>query len=114
MTDLEKNVYNCWLATTRSQTNKPFKLRKTWENFEENPHYIQILKLAKIFKKYDNIEMSDWFKAPYIVWHEKVIHPLSYYTSMKQFNVYRLYIQQKHNKKYTSSEFKKIICRNTK
>ena len=58
MTEVEKRIYNCWLATTRSRCNKPFKLRKTWDGFEEKTDYRSIKKVASILNRYDNINMN--------------------------------------------------------
>ena len=114
MTGIEKQIYNCWLATTRSQQGKPFKLRKEWSGFESKPEYLYIKKLAKLFRVYDNINIDDWFKAPYAIYPEKVQYDLKSYTLMKQYQTYRLYLQKKHNKKYTPQEFKKLITKKQK
>ncbi len=112
MTEFEKRIYNCWLATTRKKTNRPFKLRKKWDKFEEKTDYMSIKKLAKLFARYDNINIDDWFTAPYIIYPEKIEYSLKDYTLMKQYNVYRLYLQKKNNKKYTPQEFKKLLIKN--
>jgi len=109
MTDLEKRIYNCWLATTRSKTGKPFKLRKKWEDFTDKPEYSQIKKLAKMFKSYDNININEWFEAPYVVYPEKVQYDLKFYTLMKAYNIFRLYKQKINKTKYTPQEFVKIL-----
>lgn len=109
MTEFEKRIYNCWLATTRSNTDKPFKLRKDWTGFEDKPEYNYVKKLASLFKKYDNIDMDDWFKAPYVVYPEKIQYDLPYYTIMKSYNNYRLFIQKRDNTSYTQLEFRKKL-----
>ena len=105
MTELEKRVYNTWLATTRSQCGKPFKLRKNWSKFEDRPESLLLKKLAKMFNRYDNIDINDWFEAPYKIYPEKIEYDLKYYTLMKQYTTYRLYKQKKNNTKYTPQQF---------
>lgn len=114
MTGLEKHVYNRWLYNTRKHTGKPVRLRKNWDKFEERPEYANVKKLAMLFKKYDNIDIDDWFVAPYVIYSDKIQYDLKQYTLMKQFQTYRLYIQKKHNKKYTSTEFQKTLTKQTK
>lgn len=111
MTELEKRIYNCWLATTRSKTGKPFKLRKDWKKFEEKPEYYYVKKLAKIFIRYDNIDINEWFQSPYKIYNDDIQYDLKYYTIMKQFNCYRLYMQNKNKRKYTPKEFNELITR---
>lgn len=112
MTGIEKQIYNSWLATTRSQQNKPFKIRKDWSGFEKKPEYMYVKKLAKLFNIYDNIKIDDWFKAPYYIYPEKIQYDLKSYTLMKQYNTYRLYLQKINKQKYTPQEFKKLITKN--
>lgn len=109
MTEVEKRIYNTWLAVTRSSCGKPFKLRKEWKDFEDRPEYLSIKKLAKLFNRYHNINIDDWFKAPYNIYTEKVQYDLKYYTLMKNYNTYRLYRQKKDNKKYTPKEFTNLL-----
>lgn len=114
MTNLEQSIYNTWLAVTRSQQGKPFKLRKNWNNFTSNPDYLYIKKLAKMFNRYDNINIDDWFRAPYVVYPEKIQYDLKHYTVMKQYNIYRLYMQKKNDTKYTPEEFHNTLFKNKK
>lgn len=109
MTEFEKRIYNSWLATTRSQQGKPFKIRKKWQGFTDKPEYMSIKKLAKLFLRYDNINIDEWFKAPYIVYPEKIQYDLKHYTLMKSYNTYRLYKQKINKRQYTPKEFKEIL-----
>ena len=91
MTEVEKRIYNCWLATTRSRCNKPFKLRKTWDGFEEKTDYRSIKKVASILNRYDNINMNDWFESPYNVYPDSIVeYDLKFYTLAKAFACYKL------------------------
>lgn len=107
ITELEKRVYNSWLATTRSRSGKPFKLRKNWDKFEDKPEYIHIKKLAKMFQVYDNIDMNEWFKAPYEVYQDNAQYDLKHYTLLKSFTCFKIYKQK--FKGMTDIEFKKTL-----
>ncbi len=109
MTEFEKRIYNCWLATTRSNTGKPFKLRKKWDGFVDKPEYMHIKKLANMFKVYKNIDIDEWFAAPYNIYSEKIQYDLKYYTLMRNYNTYRLYRQKKDSRKYTPKEFSDLL-----
>lgn len=98
MTELEKSVYNCWLATTRSKCGKPFRLRKDWTGFEDRVEYRYVKKVANILMRHDNIDMKSWFESPYGVYQEIVAYDLQFYTTMKAFKCYKIY-KDKHNKK---------------
>lgn len=99
MTEFEKQIYNCWLAVTRAGANKPYKLRKKWDDFEENRDYIFVKKLAYFFRRHDNINISDYFKAPYIVYNELVVYDLRFYNSMKAMKCYKIYKDKIKDKK---------------
>jgi len=107
ITELEKRIYNSWLATTRSRNGKPFKLRKKWDKFEDKPEYIHIKKLAKMFQLYDNIDMNEWFTAPYEVYQDNTQYDLKHYTLLKSFTCYKIYKQR--FKGMTDTEFKKTL-----
>lgn len=112
MTGLEKQIYNTWLAVTRSCCGKPFKIRKNWVGFEDRVEYSHVKKLAKMFQRYDNIDINDWFEAPYSIYPEKTQYDLKQYTLMKQYNTYRLFIQKKNKTKYTPKQFNDTLTKN--
>ena len=99
MTEFEKSVYNCWLAVSRSGAGKPYKLRKTWDKFEEHRDYIYVKKLANFFRRHDNIDMSQYFKAPYTIYNELVSYDLRFYNSMKATKCYKIYKEKLKDKK---------------
>ena len=107
VTEFEKMLYNKWLAVTRSQAGQPFKLRKNWKGFESKPEYIYIKKLAYRLQKYDNINIDEYFKAPYKVYRDEMSYPLSFYVSMKAITCYK--IETMRSKNITEQEFKKSL-----
>ena len=84
-------IYNTFLAIVRSGCGKPYKLRKNWEGFEEKPEYLQIKKLANFFDRHDNINMDDFFKAPFIVYPEPSNYDLRFYNTLKAIKIYKIY-----------------------
>ena len=59
VTGFEKQIYNCYLANVRSRNGQPFKLRKKWKGFEDDPNYYYVKKLAYFFRRHDNINIDD-------------------------------------------------------
>jgi hypothetical protein len=70
---------------------------------------MSIKKLAKLLKVYHNIDINDWFEAPYKIYTEKIQYDLKYYTQMRNYNTYRLYRQKKDNRNYTPKEFAELL-----
>ena len=98
ITSKEKDIYNKFLAISRSSVNKPFKLRKNFDNFEENENYLYIKKLNLFFNKFSHIEIDEFFKAPYVV-YENITDSLDlkFYTSRKALKLYTMYQTKKLN-----------------
>lgn len=91
MTQFEKTIYNSWLAINRKNNNQPFRLRKKWDGFEDKPEYFYVKKLANLFSRHDNINIDDFFKAPFTVYPEKTIYDLKFYTTLKAIKIYKIY-----------------------
>ncbi len=91
LTKLQKEIYNCWLATTRSKAGKPFKLRKRWKGFEEKPEWIYLRKIENILSKH-NISVKDWIEAPYIAYYNEPTNmfELKFYTLPKAYVCYKI------------------------
>ena len=97
ITDNESRIYNKYLAITRSSQDKPFKLRKKFDDFHNDSNYVYIKKLGLFFTKYSNINMEDFFRAPFIIYNDKGYYDLKFYTSQKALKVYTLYQTKKQD-----------------
>jgi hypothetical protein len=86
----EQYIYNCYLEVSRKLNSQPFRYRKNFDNFEEKEEYIYITKLAYFFSKFENINIKDFFEAPYFVYNEKYFD-LKYFTSQKAIKAYTIY-----------------------
>lgn len=96
ITEFEKQIYNKYLAISRSCINKPFKLRKDWDGFEETKNYPLTTKLAFFFKKHSHVNLDDFFKAPYDIYSElESSFDLKFYTTQRALKIYTLYMQKK-------------------
>jgi hypothetical protein len=90
MTDFEQYIYNCYLSSSRKINNKPFKYRKNFDEFEKSEDYGYIFKLNNFFSKFKNINVKDFFDAPFYVYNEKYFD-LKFYTSQKAIKSYTIY-----------------------
>ena len=97
------------MRVSRTKHNKPFKYRKSFENFETNDNYIYVKKLGYFFKKFPHINIEDFFNSPYEVYPDTDIYDLRYYTTPKAVKIYGTYITQKNNEDPDSEYQMKFI-----
>jgi len=90
MTQFEKHIYNTYLATSRTSQNKPFKLRKDFDNLDESK-YIAIKRISSFLKRFPHIKIEDYFKAPYQIYSDETHFPLDYFASLKATKAYTLF-----------------------
>ena len=91
--------------------NKPFKLRKKWEGFDEKEDYIYIKKLANLFSRHHNIDIDEFFIAPYKVYQDETSHPLKFYTTMRAIKCYEIHMTKKLN--ITTKELRQKLKQKT-
>ena len=94
VTQLEKNIYNQYLAVSRSSQGKPFKLRKKFDDLDDHKTAC-LKKLSLFFNKFKHIDMNDFFSAPWKIYNDNPNIDLSFYVSQRALKVYTLYIQRK-------------------
>ena len=103
ITDFEKKIYNKYIATTRSQQSKPFRLRKDFTNFEETDHYFYIKRLAHFFTRYSHVDIDQFFQAPYHIYEDQWFD-LKFYTSQRALKVYAMHKQKMNSNPPDSDE----------
>lgn len=104
MTDFEKQIYNTWLAVNRGGRGKPFKLRKKWDGFEAKPEYGYVKKIVRLFSKFPGINISQFFKAPILIYPEPYEYDIRFYSTSKALTCYKIY--KKKIDSLTTDEFK--------
>jgi len=95
--DKEKLIYNSYIAVTRSKQNKPFKLRKDFNEFDTTPHYPYLVRLTNFFNRYPHIKVQEFFEAPYEIYTDTAHLPLNYYLTRPAIKAYSLYQQKKQD-----------------
>lgn len=90
-----EEVYNTYLSVSRGARNKPWKARKDFSNFEKTPEWLCCKKLELFFKKFPQVNVREFFMAPYIIYNDEDHFPLSFYNSQKAIGVYSKLRKQK-------------------
>jgi hypothetical protein len=87
-----KELYNLHLHTSRTFRRKPFRARKKFEDFEEDPRYPHYLFLTKWFRKHSDINRQMFFEATlYFHKEEEFIHIKEYATKSQALTNYVQY-----------------------
>lgn len=94
MNQLEKNTYNSFLAVTRSLQNKPFSLRKDFNDFESHKDYPYVIRLQSFFNRFPQINPQYYFEAPFKIYPDEKYFDLKFYTSQRAIKTYSLYMKQ--------------------
>lgn len=95
MTENEKSIYNTYLSTSRKVKNKPFRIRKKFDGFDESPEYVYIKKIENIFRQLPQINWEWYFEAPYKIYKDQDYFDLKYFASQKAIKSYTLYIKMR-------------------
>lgn len=91
LTDLEKLLYNKHLAVSRSQKNKPFKLKKDFADLADTDKHKFLKRISTLFKKHPEIDPDSFFKAPYVLYPDVEYFGLDYFSTMRAVKAYTMY-----------------------
>jgi hypothetical protein len=88
-------IYNTYLAISRGLKNKPWTSRKNFSKFDTTPDGVVCKRLELFFKKFPQIQPREFFTAPYIIYKDEELFPLSFYTTQKAISVWNTMQKQK-------------------
>ena len=94
ITEWEKEYYNMYLAVSRSCRNKPFTIRKNFEDFEDAPEYIHVRRICSFLRQFPQIKPRIFFQAPYELYKDLDYIDLKFFTTQKAVKTYTLYMRQ--------------------
>jgi len=94
ITDLEKHLFNKHLAVSRSEKNKPFKLKKDFKDIANSDKHKFLKRIATLFIKHPEINPDIFFKAPYKLYPDVNYFGLDYFSTMRAVKSYTLYKKQ--------------------
>lgn len=88
-------IYNTYLSVSRGARNQPWRARKDFSDFEKSEEYPYTKKLELFFNKFPQINVKDFFLAPFIVHKDTEYLPISFYTTQKAIATYSIWKKQK-------------------
>lgn len=92
-TDFQKKIYNEHLRISKIVKNKPFRLRKNFDDLSDSNKYF-LSKIELLFCSSPYIEIESFFKAPYEIYSKDEYFDLKFYTTQKAISVYSLYMKR--------------------
>jgi hypothetical protein len=94
LSNFEQTIYNTYLKISRQALNKPYTIRKKFDNFPDEK-YILIKKISSVLQNNKHIVIEDFFKAPYEVYKEDTdVFDLNFYISQRAFKAYSTFIKK--------------------
>lgn len=94
LTELEKLLFNKHLAVSRSERNKPFRIRKDFTNIANTDKHKFLKRLSILFQKHPEINPDLFFKAPYKLYPDVQYFGLDYFSTMRAVKAYTTYKKQ--------------------
>jgi hypothetical protein len=91
ITNLEQHLYNKHLAVSRSQKNKPFKIKKDFSNIVDTDKHKYLKRISTLFKKHPEIDPDAFFRAPYVLYPDVEYFGLDYFSTMRAVKAYTMY-----------------------
>jgi len=93
LSEEQKRIYNNHLAISRKMRDKPFRIRKNFDELDTNKTQT-LEKLNRMFNSYPNIDVQLFFEAPYFLYQDMEYFDLDYFTTQKAKKDYTQYIKQ--------------------
>lgn len=94
LTELEKLLFNKHLAVSRSERNKPFRIRKDFTDIANTDKHKFLKRLSVLFQKHPEINPDLFFKAPYKLYPDVQYFGLDYFSTMRAVKAYTTYKKQ--------------------
>lgn len=91
LSELEKCLYNKHLAVSRSERNKPFKIKRDFSDISNTEKFKFIKRISVLFKKHPEIDFDTFFQAPYRLYPDVEYFGLEYFSSMRAIKAYTTY-----------------------
>lgn len=88
-------IYNTYLSVSRGSQNKPWRARQDFSKFDNTVDGVLCRKLQLFFNKFPQIDIKEFFLAPYTIYKDEEYFPLKFYTTQKAIAVYSVYQKQK-------------------
>lgn len=95
MTQFEQDIYNKYLKALANGAGRPYKLRKNFEGFEDDPRFDNIQKIASYLMLNNQVNADLFFEAPYKLYEldDGKSYTLDFYTTRKAKGAYKKYLK---------------------
>ena len=94
ITDLEKHLYNKHLSVSRSEKNKPFKIKKDFSDIVNTDKQKFLKRISTLFVKHPEINPDVFFRAPYKLYPDVEYFALDFFSTMRAVKAYTTYKKQ--------------------
>lgn len=94
LTEVEKKIYNSFLIAQRTIKGLPFKLRQNFDKLSD-ADYIVLKKLNFLFASNNEVNMLEFFTAPYKVYQDETYFDLQFFKTSKAIACYTAYTRKK-------------------
>ena len=94
LNEQEKHIYNAHLIASKVAKGLPFKIKKNFTNINDTT-YLTLKKLGSFFKHNNNINLNDFFSAPYLYYGKDDYFDLQFFTTTKAVKCYTLYLKKR-------------------
>ena len=84
-------MYNKHLAVSRTEKNKPFKIKKDFSNIVNTDKHKFLKRISTLFVKHPEIQPDTFFKAPYKLYPDVEYFGLDYFSTMRAVKAYTMY-----------------------
>ena len=88
----QKVIYNTHLKASRANKGKPWRPRKDFSSLAEVEQNL-VRKIENILKE-KNIDIDNYFNAPYKLWDDESFYPLKFFASFKAIKAYNLWFNK--------------------
>jgi hypothetical protein len=93
VSDFEKQIYNAYLVALSRANKRPFRPRKNFDDLKDEV-YCELKKLGTFFAKNKEVNVQDFFLAPFELHNDTTYQPLDYFNTYNAVQAYTKF--QKH------------------
>lgn len=95
MTPREQQIYNTYLRISRTVKGQQWRPRKDFEGFKDTKEGYYVTRLGMFFNKFPQINLDDFFEAPFIIHPDEQYFGLDFFITQKAINAYAVFKRQK-------------------
>lgn len=93
LTDFEKRLYNCYLASMAKANNRAYRRRQNFDKIKDE-HYVALKKLSSLLLQSD-VDIPMFFDAPYTIHTDEKYKTLQYYLTPNAIKCYTMLLNRR-------------------